>query len=241
LRVPSALTVAKGPPISLNVPIIEYHRIVPKALAGNSYSGLVVSPQTFSDQLDTLVKAGWHSITLAKLGDYLRANVRPAPKTFVITIDDGWDDGYTYALPILQKHSFVATYFVVAGRIDHPHNLSSVQLRSLVAAGDEIGDHTFNHVSVAAASPERRTYEVDVAASRIAQVTGRWPTSFAYPFGHAISQTMEVVAACKPMTMAVTETSGAAETWASRFALPRIRITHLMSGAQVISKIRHYS
>jgi len=40
--------------------------------------------------------------------------VRPPDKTFVITIDDGWDDGYTYALPILQSHGFVATYFVIA-------------------------------------------------------------------------------------------------------------------------------
>ena len=71
--------------------------------------------------------------------------MKPPAKTFVITIDDGWDDGYTYALPILQSHGFVATYFVIAGRIDRPGFLTSAHLQALVAAGDEIGDHTMDH------------------------------------------------------------------------------------------------
>ena len=35
-----------------------------------------------------------------------------------ITIDDGMRDGYDNALPILQRHGFVATFAVVVGRVD---------------------------------------------------------------------------------------------------------------------------
>jgi len=33
----------------------------------------------------------------------------------VITIDDGHQDGYTYAFPILQRYRLLATYFIVTG------------------------------------------------------------------------------------------------------------------------------
>ena len=55
---------------------------------------------------DALAAAGWHTITMATLANDLQANVKPPERTFAITIDDGWDDGYTYALPILAQHGF---------------------------------------------------------------------------------------------------------------------------------------
>jgi peptidoglycan/xylan/chitin deacetylase (PgdA/CDA1 family) len=233
----------------LQVPILMYHRIVPLAEAGDSIPDLVVPPQTFAAQLDALAGAGWHTITMATLANDLQAHVRPPAKTFVITMDDGWDDGYTYALPILQQHGFVATYFVIASRIDVPSFLSSAHLRALVAAGDEIGDHTMDHVNLTAQSDAKLTYEIDAAAARIAQVTGYWPESLAYPSGHEDTRVVAAVAACGDLRIAVIEGhlvvegqaaaqgSGASpapaptmlfqayETWAARFVVPRIRVT----------------
>src|ERR1035437_7217602 len=86
--------------LALHVPILMYHRIVPPADARNSLKGLVVPPETFEAQMSAPASAGWQTITMATLARDLDAGVKPPPKTFVITIDDGWDDGYTYALPI---------------------------------------------------------------------------------------------------------------------------------------------
>jgi len=231
----------KAGSFTLHVPILMYHRIVPSAEAGGSIPGLVVAPATFSAQLDALKAAGWHTITMATLANDLPAHVTPPQRTFVITIDDGWDDGYTYALPILQSHGFVATYFVIAGRIDDPGFLTSGHLQALVAAGDEIGDHTMDHVDLATQPAARLPYEIDAAAARIAQVTGRWPESFAYPSGVVDSQVAAAVAACQELRIAVTEEpvapeapaaskppvglTVALETWADRFAVPRVRVT----------------
>jgi peptidoglycan/xylan/chitin deacetylase (PgdA/CDA1 family) len=251
--VPGAVPVAPASgavsSFTLNVPILMYHRIVPVALAGDSIPDLVVPPQTFAAQLDALDAEGWHTITMATLANDLQARIKPPSKTFVITIDDGWDDGYTYALPILQQHGFVATYFVIASRIDVSSFLSSAHLRALVAAGDEIGDHTMDHVNLTAQSPAKLTYEIDAAAARIAQVTGYWPESLAYPSGHEDSRVLAAVAACQGLRIAVIEghlvvqgpaapqQSGASpapaptamlqayETWAFRFVIPRIRVT----------------
>ncbi len=239
----SAPATGRDSSFALHVPVLMYHRIVPMAEAGNSIPGLVVPPATFAAQLDAMARAGWQTITMATLANDLQARVKPPARTFVITIDDGWNDGYTYALPILQSHGYVATYFVVAGRIDKPDFLSSAQLAALVAAGDEIGDHTMDHVSLSRQGSANLTYQIDAAAARIAQVTGRWPESLAYPSGGVDSQAAAAVAACQELRIAVIEEETVAvqsspgqaprsvsaivadETWANRFVVPRIRVS----------------
>jgi len=251
--VPGAIPVAPAGvaagSFTLHVPILMYHRIVPLAEAGNSLRGLVVPPETFAAQLHALAGAGWHTITMATLANDLQARVTPPPRTFVITIDDGWSDGYDYAFPIMRALGFVATYFVVTDRIDGAEALSSEELRTLVAAGDEIGDHTMDHVNLTAQSDANLKYEIDTAAARIAEVTGVWPESLAYPSGHADSRVVAAVAACEGLRMAVIEShltvttpgapaaSGASpapvttvtfqayETSAARFMVPRIRVS----------------
>jgi peptidoglycan/xylan/chitin deacetylase (PgdA/CDA1 family) len=198
----------------------------------------VVPPQRFSAQLDALKKAGWHTITMATLANDLLTRSKPPAKTFVITIDDGWDDGYTYALPILQQHGFVATYFVIAGRIDHPGFLTSAHLQALVAAGDEIGDHTMDHVYLTRQRGAKLTYEIDAAAARIAQVTGYWPESLAYPYGVENSQTVAAVAACH-MQIAVIEGKHPliTQTWANRFVIARIHVSSGTTPAGVVAEV----
>jgi peptidoglycan/xylan/chitin deacetylase (PgdA/CDA1 family) len=253
---PASMTVSS---FTLHVPILMYHRIVPVGLAGNSIRSLVVPPETFDAQLAALQEAGWRTITMAMLATDLAAHVTPPAKTFVITIDDGWDDGYTYALPILASHGFVATYFVIASRIDQGSFLSSAHLRALVAAGDEIGDHTMDHVNLTAQGPANLTYEIDAAAARIAQVTGVWPESLAYPSGYEDAHVVAAVGACQELRVAVidkhlvvqepgaapklgaspapplTTTLQAYETWADRFVIPRIKVTPGTTPAELLA------
>ena len=82
---------------AVRVPVLMYHRVAPADQIGLSLPGLVVSPELFAAQLEALVTAGWRSITAAQLAADLAAGVRPPPRTFVITFDDGRSDGYTEA------------------------------------------------------------------------------------------------------------------------------------------------
>jgi peptidoglycan/xylan/chitin deacetylase (PgdA/CDA1 family) len=262
--IPVAVPNNRASSFALHLPILEYHRIVPFALAGNSLPGLVVPPDTFAAQLDALKSEGWQTITMATLANDLQAGAKPPPKTFAITFDDGWDDGYTYAFPILAQRSFVATYFVIAGRIDQSGFLTSAHLQALVAGGDEIGDHTMSHFNLTGGSAATRQYEVDAAAARIAQVTGRWPESLAYPGGHENPQAVAAVAACQELQIAViegpvvtvkpgaTQKPGASptprptampaayETWANRFIVPRIRVGPSTIPASLLAELDRY-
>jgi peptidoglycan/xylan/chitin deacetylase (PgdA/CDA1 family) len=209
---------------SLCVPVLEYHRIVPTSEAGNSLPGLVMAPETFSAQMDALKAAGWHSITLARLGDDLLAGRSPGAKSFVVSIDDGWGDGYKYAFPILKAHGFVATFFVISSRIGTAEMLSAGNLSSLIAAGNEIGNHTEQHVSLPSLAQADMVKEVNYASDRIAAVTGVRPKSFAYPMGGINTTAMTVVAACPGMEIAVTEQYAIGETNGGRFDVPRLEL-----------------
>jgi peptidoglycan/xylan/chitin deacetylase (PgdA/CDA1 family) len=209
---------------TLCVPVLEYHRIVPAAEAAGSLPGLVVSPETFTAQMDALKKAGWHTITLAALGADLAARRAPTARTFVITIDDGWYDGYTYALPILQQHGFVATYFVISSRIGAGNFLSASDLRSLIAAGSEIGNHTVSHVSLPYQTAANLTYQIDAASDQIEAATGVRPRSLAYPMGGLDNQVLAAVAACPGLEIAVTEYKAIGQSYLGRFDVPRLEI-----------------
>jgi peptidoglycan/xylan/chitin deacetylase (PgdA/CDA1 family) len=227
-----------SPSFFLRIPILMYHRIVPAGLAGDSLPGLVISPALFDAQLGALHAAGWHTVTVAQISQALLLRRALPPRTFAISIDDGWNDGYTYALPILQRYGFHATYYVIAGRVGVWKNvLSPAQLRALVAAGMEIGDHTLNHRELPSLSAAQMHVQVATAAQLLAGFVGQRPTTFAYPSGrYNLAAEQEIQA--DGFGMAVIEGSGAWESAADRFAVPRVRVSPSTTPAQLLRTLR---
>jgi peptidoglycan/xylan/chitin deacetylase (PgdA/CDA1 family) len=220
-----------------DVPILTYHVIAPWDVA-RAYArpNLAIDPTLFDAQLKALHAAGWRTVTAAALADALALGAPPPPRTFVVTIDDGHSDGFTYALPILEHYGFVATFYVVAGRVGEPDNLSWTQIRSLIAAGMEIGNHTLGHRALAQLSAADVQTQVEGAQARFIAALGVAPTTFAYPFG---SFDAAVVAAIElaGFRMAVTTARGAAESWNRRLEVPRIEIGPSFPPAEVLAKI----
>ncbi|MHC4570462.1 MAG: polysaccharide deacetylase family protein [Planctomycetota bacterium] len=88
------------------VPILMYHSI------DNTLSPISVSPHEFRMQMAFLKKINTKVISLSDLVQecFLRddRNVRAA----VITFDDGYENNYTHAFPILKEFGFTATFFI---------------------------------------------------------------------------------------------------------------------------------
>ena len=213
-----------SPATTIHVPIFEYHRVKPPAGETGTAQQLIVPPDLFESQMAAMDAAGWHAMTMGQLGDDLRLGIQPRPKSFVVTLDDGYEDGYTYAFPVLRRHGFVATYFVVGGRIGKPDNLTVTELQALLAAGNEIGNHTADHVDLRPLTPDRMRSEIYDASALIAKSVGVWPQSFCYPFGKVDAAVAAVVVAVPGIETAAIETGSQPETWANRLTLPRIRI-----------------
>ncbi|MGZ6266940.1 MAG: polysaccharide deacetylase family protein [Candidatus Limnocylindrales bacterium] len=208
-----------------HVPILMYHRIVPAAESGQDPNGLLIEPVLFRAQLQALYDAGWRTVTLAQLAQAMQDGTPLPPRTFVITIDDGWWDGYKYAFPILREFGFLATYLVISSRIDQVSGMTTDQLVELLAFGDEVGNHTENHVSLQTVNLATAKAEVDNASDKIEQLTGTRPVSLSYPMGGINQVALLAVNECPGLKIAVTESPGVTESWLNRFASPRVRVS----------------
>jgi peptidoglycan/xylan/chitin deacetylase (PgdA/CDA1 family) len=195
-------------------------------------------PEIFTAQMDALSKAGWQTITLATLADDLAAGVTPPSHSFVVTIDDGWWDSYDYAYPILLRHDYVATFFVIADRIGQPSFMPADQIKALAAAGNEIGDHTWHHDRLTALQPKQLTSEIDTGAATIAAITGSWPVTLAYPDGKTNTRVMAAVAACKSLQLAAVEGRGGTETWANRYRISRIEVAPFRTASSLLAEVQ---
>lgn len=212
-----------GPVTTYHVPVLMYHRIEPASDRGRDLVNLVVDPKVFEAQLGALKARGWHTITSAELAATMRAECAVPPKTFVITFDDGHDDGYTYAFPILEKDGFVATFFVITGRVGRPHYLTWTEMAEMQDAGMEIGNHTVGHIDETTYGRARTDAQVFGAQRAIEVHLHRPPVSFAYPFGLMPANLVASVKA-SGIEVAYTTIRGARESLATAYALPRIRV-----------------
>ena len=104
----------------------------------------------------------------------------PNRPEIALTIDDGPHPTYTpKLLQILKQNSIPATFFVVGERAEQYPDL----IRAEVAGGHEIGNHTYDHVSLIKIPPEYIDTEIEACGEVIKQITGKSPHLFRPPGG----------------------------------------------------------
>ena len=219
----SPTDVSNGRVATYHIPVLMYHRIEPTSERGHDEVDLVVDPKMFEAQLAALKARGWSTITSAQLAATMRAGCSAPPKTFVVTLDDGHQDGYTHAFPILEKYGFVATFFIITSRVGRPRYLTWREMLEMQAEGMEIGSHTVSHVDEAKYSRRQTDGQVLGAQRAIELQLERRPVSFAYPYGLTPTNLVASVKA-SDIEVAYTTKRGAADSLATAYLLPRIRI-----------------
>lgn len=165
-------------------PILMYHYIEePKATA--TLKGLYVKPAAFEKQLQELARGGYETVFVSEIAQDLRAGKKPSAKSVALTFDDGYEDFYAQAFPLLQKYQAKATVYVIVNALDRPGYLSRAQLKELSTSGlVEIGSHTFNHPDLRQKKWKDADFEIRASRQALAELTGQPILTFAYPFGY---------------------------------------------------------
>lgn len=123
-------------------PILMYHHVF---LEGGNQSKLVVDLAYFEKQMAFLKKRNYQVLPLDQLF-LLALKNKPLPeKSVAITFDDGYEDNYLYAYPILKKFKFPATIFLIAGKIGAKGYLSWHQISEMASHHIQFGNHTTTH------------------------------------------------------------------------------------------------
>ncbi|MBU6490848.1 polysaccharide deacetylase family protein [Patescibacteria group bacterium] len=178
---PAATTSTK----KLNLPILVYH-IVRPAYPGDSRAvrAIALTPETFDAQMKYLGMAGYHVVRFSDLEAYFGSGTPLPPKPVILSFDDGWSDQFTYALPILEKYRYTATFFVFTNPIGTRGFLSWDNLRALLDAGMTIGAHTRSHPYLTKITdPGMLWKEIDGSKQKLEKKLNVPVSEFAYPFG----------------------------------------------------------
>jgi peptidoglycan-N-acetylglucosamine deacetylase len=104
----------------------------------------------------------------------------PARPQVALTFDDGPHPDYTpRILDALAAAGALATFFMVGRRVEE----AAAVARAVVAAGHDVGNHTYAHRHLWTLPPAASAAEVDRGAEVVAGVTGVRPRFFRPPWG----------------------------------------------------------
>jgi peptidoglycan/xylan/chitin deacetylase (PgdA/CDA1 family) len=211
--------------LSVKVPILTYHYIRnnPDKYDRLGFA-LSVTPADFAAQMDWLAANGYHPITTETLYAYLNGARGLPSKPVVLSFDDGYEDFYTTALPILRSHDFTAVAYIVSSFVGQPGYMTAAQITYADRSGIEIGSHTVNHANLARTSTAGVRYQVTASKQALEQMIGHAVNSFCYPSGKYNSSVMAEVANAGYHD-ATTTYFGFAHTLSDRYAWTRLRIS----------------
>ena len=106
-----------GPRIDRAFGILMYHRVTPVP-AGVDAPTWNVPPDRFRAQLAGLLNRGYQAWPLRQVLEHHRQHREVPRKVFVVTFDDGFENVYRSAFPVLQELNVPATVFLATAFLD---------------------------------------------------------------------------------------------------------------------------
>jgi peptidoglycan/xylan/chitin deacetylase (PgdA/CDA1 family) len=169
---------------SVQVPILVYHSFGPAPSRKETpmQTHYRVTAETFEKQMKYLKDNGYHPITFTTYVDSFRNYVMKLPnKPIVLSFDDGWKTQYKYAVPILEKYNFPATFFIISNYASYGSYMNWNDLKDLVAHNFGIGSHTETHSILTKVNTEQLTDELTGSKKILEDKLGIKITTLAYP------------------------------------------------------------
>jgi peptidoglycan/xylan/chitin deacetylase (PgdA/CDA1 family) len=218
------------------VPILTYHSISENLFGKlHPYHQINTPASIFAMQIKWLRHGGYRTISLSEMLNALEAG-RDLSKTVVLTFDDGYEDFFTDAFPLLKQCGFTATVFLASDRIrdtsmriEGADYLTWSEVRELHCHGITFGSHSVTHADLRSLGPDQIGYELGYSKETIEQKIGASVESFSYPFAlpeedrdftRYLADTLENLGYLNGVSSAI----GRAKPNDSRFFLPRLSL-----------------
>lgn len=184
--------------------VLCYH-----ALSPTWEADLSTTPERFEQQIALLARRGYRGVTFSEA---VRSPTRA--RTVAVTFDDAYRSVLELARPILDRFELPATVFAPTDGVEAggalswpgidkwlggPHEreltpMSWAQLRSLAAAGWEIGSHTATHPHLTQVDDATLREELTRSKAACEQHLAGPCTTLAYPYGEVDARVIAAAA-----------------------------------------------
>lgn len=204
---------------STPVHILMYH-----AIETRKGDELFIPKDKFREEMKYIKDQGFNTISL----DELYSNIvddKPLPENPVlITIDDGYENSYNNAFPVLKEFGFKACVFMITSFIDKVPCLHADEMREMEKSGVTIESHTVSHRKLSELSYDEQKTELKDSKEALEKVLGRKVNYLAYPSGKFNNDTL---ALDKELgyTMALSTVDGVADKSNGIYKLKRIYVS----------------
>ena len=187
-----AVVLLEEPVVTTHLPILMYHRVAPSGAESNRRYR--VTPEELDRQLEYLAANGFVGVTIEQWARAVEAR-KPLPgRAVLLTFDDGYRDFAEHAWPLLQRHGFGATVFLVVDQVggfnawdealgERVPLLGWDEIRDLAAQGARFGSHACSHRSLTSLAPAEVAGEFLRSRTRLECELSGSSTAVAYPFG----------------------------------------------------------
>lgn len=179
------------------IPILMYHSIAEEDESQvHPYYRTATSPPSFASQMEYLHTAGYTACSPADARSIAGSSAMSVGKLVALTFDDGYQNVYREAFPVLQRFNFTASIFLSTAYIGNTtlefkgrSCLNWSEVREMRKYGITFGSHTVTHRQLSSLSRSEVRRELVQSKRVIEQEISASVDSFAYPyaFPHADS------------------------------------------------------
>ena len=160
----------------------------------------------------TLKSMGYETITLTDLYNHYTKGTKLPAKPVILTSDDGYQDLYTVALPILKKYNYKMTVFLITSYIgdneqtrrlnDFDAGTKNIaqrpmliwpEIKQMSRYGIEFQSHTWSHGIISNVSLETAKFELAQSKSDIEVKLGKSVIFVAWPHGQTSSEVISLL------------------------------------------------
>lgn len=221
----------------VQIPILMYHAVHVMDPSEASNANLIVDPDLFEAQIKTLAKAGYYFLTPEEAYKAFTENALPAKKVVWLTFDDGNEDFYTIAYPILKKYKAKATNNVITGFVKKGNagNLTVKQMKEMMTHGMSFQSHTVNHPDLSTTDKATQKVELTDSIDFLENKLNTKVNTIAYPSGRYNQTTLDL--AKKTYKLGLTTNEGLASAKDGLLSLNRVRILPTTTAKGLLSEI----
>ena len=169
------------------IPALMYHSI--SEVPAGWPADLCVAPGVFEEHLQYLKEQGYNVVTAPQAVILLKSR-QNVMNTVIVTFDDGYENNYTEAFPLLKKYGFRGNFYIVGNDVGKEKNqdglkkyMSFDQIKEMHDQGMEIGSHSMSHDPLTSIKPELLPWEIYQPLNLFYQKMNFWISGIAFPNG----------------------------------------------------------